>query len=204
MDKVTLSILVLSMGLFDRLFGNKKKEVGETVDSQSQEETLQEVVETSEQTEASSDTVKESVEVSEQAEIVNDTVEEVQDVVNVDSEAESVETEPFVQSKNSETVVKNTANQAEEISEATAVANEVEPDQHFSDIIADYYAKKAAAQEAIERGEAVTFEAVKTRQKTEPEEVVVQEATETEEEKYNRSLKKTRNWFQCTFERLLG
>ena len=47
MDKVTLSILVLSMGLFDRLFGNKKKEVGETVDSQSQEETLQEVVETS-------------------------------------------------------------------------------------------------------------------------------------------------------------
>ena len=117
MDKVTLSILVLSMGLFDRLFGNKKKEVGETVDSQSQEETLQEVVETSEQTEASSDTVKESVEVSEQAEIVNDTVEEVQDVVNVDSEAESVETEPFVQSKNSETVVKNTANQAEEISD---------------------------------------------------------------------------------------
>ena len=38
MDKVTLSILVLSMGLFDRLFGNKKKEVGETVDSQSQED----------------------------------------------------------------------------------------------------------------------------------------------------------------------
>lgn len=69
-------------------------------------------------------------------------MEEVQDVVNVDSEAVSVETETFVQSKNSETVVKNTANQAEEISEATAVANEVEPDQHFSDIIADYYAKK--------------------------------------------------------------
>lgn len=204
MDKVTLSILVLSMGLFDRLFGNKKKEVGETVDSQSQEETLQEVVETSEQTEASSDTVKESVEVSEQAEIVNDTVEEVQDVVNVDSEAVSVETETFVQSKNSETVVKNTANQAEEISEATAVANEVEPDQHFSDIIADYYAKKAAAQEAIERGEAVTFEAVKTRQETEPEEVVVQEATETEEEKYNRSLKTTRTGFSARLNAFLA
>ena len=103
------------MGLFDRLFGNKKKEVEETVDSQSQEETLQEVVETSEQTEASSsDTVKETVEVSEQAEIVNDTVEEtpeVQDVVNVNSEAEFVETETLVQSENSETVVENTANQ---------------------------------------------------------------------------------------------
>ncbi|MCQ9215280.1 signal recognition particle-docking protein FtsY [Streptococcus gallolyticus] len=195
------------MGLFDRLFGNKKKEVEETVDSQSQEETLQEVVETSEQTEASSDTVKETVEVSEQAEIVNDTVEEtleVQDVVNINSEAESVETETLVQSENSETVVENTANQTEEISEATAVTNEAETDQHFSDVMADYYAKKAAAQEAIDRGEAVTFEAVKTRQETEPEEVVVQEATETEEEKYNRSLKKTRTGFSARLNAFLA
>ena len=207
MDKVILSILVLSMGLFDRLFGNKKKEVEETVDSQSQEETLQEVVETSEQTEASSDTVKETVEVSEQAEIVNDTVEEtpeVQDVVNVNSEAESVETETLVQSENSETVVENTASQTEEISEATAVTNEAETDQHFSDVMADYYAKKAAAQEAIDRGETVTFEAVETRQETEPEEVVVQEATETEEEKYNRSLKKTRTGFSARLNAFLA
>lgn len=195
------------MGLFDRLFGNKKKEVEETVDSQSQEETPQEVVETSEQTEASSDTVKETVEVSEQAEIVNDTVEEtleVQDVVNINSEAESVETEMLVQSENSETVVENTASQTEEISEATAVTNEAETDQHFSDVMADYYAKKAAAQEAIDRGEAVTFEAVKTRQETEPEEVVVQEATETEEEKYNRSLKKTRTGFSARLNAFLA
>ena len=195
------------MGLFDRLFGNKKKEVEETVDSQSQEETLQEVVETSEQTRASSDTVKETVEVSEQAEIVNDTVEEtseVQDVVNVNSEAESVETETLVQSENSETVVENTTNQTEEISEATAVTNEAETDQHFSDVMADYYAKKAAAQEAIDRGETVTFEAVETRQETEPEEVVVQEATETEEEKYNRSLKKTRTGFSARLNAFLA
>lgn len=207
MDKVILSILVLSMGLFDRLFGNKKKEVEETVDSQSQEETLQEVVETSEQTEASSDTVKETVEVSEQVEIVNDTVEEtpeVQDVVNVNSEAESVETETLVQSENSETVVENTANQTEKISEATAVTNEAETDQHFSDVMADYYAKKAAAQEAIDRGETVTFEAVETRQETEPKEVVVQEATETEEEKYNRSLKKTRTGFSARLNAFLA
>lgn len=207
MDKVTLSILVLSMGLFDRLFGNKKKEVEETVDSQSQEETLQEVVETSEQTEASSDTVKETVEVSEQAEIVTDKVEEtpeVKELVNVDSEAESVETETLVQSENSETVVENTAGQTEEISETTAVTNEAETDQHFSDVMADYYAKKAAAQEAINRGEAVTFEAVKTHQETEPEEVVVQEATETEEEKYNRSLKKTRTGFSARLNAFLA
>ncbi len=207
MDKVILSILVLSMGLFDRLFGNKKKEVEETVDSQSQEETLQEVVETSEQTEPSSDTVKETVEVSEQAEIVNDTVEEtleVQDVVNVNSEAESVETETLVQSENSETVVENTASQTEVISEATAVTNEAKTDQHFSDVMADYYAKKAAAQEAIDRGETVTFEAVSPRQETEPEEVVVQEATETEEEKYNRSLKKTRTGFSARLNAFLA
>lgn len=207
MDKVILSILVLSMGLFDRLFGNKKKEVEETVDSQSQEETLQEVVETSEQTRASSDTVKETVEVSEQAEIVNDTVEEtpeVQDVVNVNGEAEFVDTATLVQSENSETVVENTASQTEEISEATAVINEAETDQHFSDVMADYYAKKAAAQEAIDRGETVTFEAVETRQETEPEEVVVQEATETEEEKYNRSLKKTRTGFSARLNAFLA
>ena len=207
MDKVILSILVLSMGLFDRLFGNKKKEVEETVDSQSQEETLQEVVETSEQTEASSDTVKETVEVSEQAEIVNDTVEEtpeVQDVVNVNGEAEFVETETLVQSETSETVVENTANQTEEISKATAVTNEAETDQHFSDVMADYYAKKAAAQEAIDRGETVTFEAIETRQETEPKEVVVQEATETEEEKYNRSLKKTRTGFSARLNAFLA
>ncbi|MDO4964764.1 MAG: signal recognition particle receptor subunit alpha, partial [Streptococcus gallolyticus] len=195
------------MGLFDRLFGNKKKEVEETVDNQSQEETLQEVVETSEQTRASSDTVKETVEVSEQAEIVNDTVEEtpeVQDVVNVNGEAEFVETETLVQSENSETVVENTANQTEEISEATAVTNEAETDQHFSDVMADYYAKKAAAQEAIDRGETVTFEAVETRQETEPKEVVVQEATETEEEKYNRSLKKTRTGFSARLNAFLA
>lgn len=195
------------MGLFDRLFGNKKKEVEETVDSQSQEETLQEVVETSEQTEASSDIVKETVEVSEQAEIVTDKVEEtpeVKELVNVDSEAESVETETLVQSENSEAVVENAASQTEEISETTAVTNEAETDQHFSDVMADYYAKKAAAQEAINRGEAVTFEAVKTHQETEPEEVVVQEATETEEEKYNRSLKKTRTGFSARLNAFLA
>ena len=43
-----------------------------------------------------------------------------------------------------------------------------------------------------------------TSKKTEPEEVVVQEATETEEEKYNRSLKKTRTGFSARFERVLG
>ena len=48
------------------------------------------------------------------------------------------------------------------------------------------------------------FEAVKTRQETEPEEVVVQEATETEEEKIQSQSEKDPYWFQCTFERVLG
>ena len=115
MDKVTLSILVLSMGLFDRLFGNKKKEVGETVDSQSQEETLQEVVETSEQTEASSDTVKESVEVSEQAEIVNDTVEEVQDVLMSIAKLYLLKQKRLFSLKTAKLWLKIRLNQAEEI-----------------------------------------------------------------------------------------
>ncbi len=65
----------------------------------------------------------------------------------------------------------------------------------FSDVMADYYAKKESAQAALDRGETVKFEAVETRK--EVEEVSEPEApasapVETEEEKYNRSLKKAR------------
>ncbi|SFF74631.1 signal recognition particle-docking protein FtsY [Streptococcus equinus] len=77
----------------------------------------------------------------------------------------------------------------------------------FSDVMADYYAKKEAAQAALDRGETVEFEAVETRKDV--EEVSEPEApasapVETEEEKYNRSLKKTRTGFSARLNAFLA
>ncbi len=174
------------MGLFDRLFGNKKKETEESVAKQ------EEIVEVSEPAENVADTVEETPEVQEVVEDNNDT--EAAEVV------ETVE-EAVAQSENSEADAEATSQTQE-----SSVDNAAESDQHFSDVMADYYAKKAAAQEAIERGEEVAFEAVETRQaeaKEEPAEVV-SETVETEEEKYNRSLKKTRTGFSARLNAFLA
>ena len=68
-------------------------------------------------------------------------------------------------------------------------------DNHFADVMADYYAKKAQVAAAAEKGETVTFEAVQTRKVEEKPEEVQASKTETEQEKYNRTLKKTRTGF---------
>lgn len=71
-------------------------------------------------------------------------------------------------------------------------------DNAFSDVMADYYAKKAAAKAAAEKGEEIQFEAVETRKVEkviQPEPVVLEEMHETTEEKYSRSLEKTRTGF---------
>ncbi|MDU6562983.1 MAG: signal recognition particle-docking protein FtsY, partial [Streptococcus sp.] len=57
------------------------------------------------------------------------------------------------------------------------------------------YAKKAQVAAAAEKGETVTFEAVQTRQVEEKAVEVPVSKTETEQEKYNRTLKKTRTGF---------
>ncbi len=175
------------MGLFDRLFGNKKKETEESVAKQ------EEIVEVSEPAENVADTVEETPEVQEVVEDNNDA--EAEEVV------ETVE-ETVAQSENSEADAEATSQ-----TEESSVDNAAESDQHFSDVMADYYAKKAAAQEAIERGEEVAFEAVETRQaeaKEEPAEEVISENVETEEEKYNRSLKKTRTGFSARLNAFLA
>lgn len=75
-----------------------------------------------------------------------------------------------------------------EESESTVTEeSQVTVDNHFADVMADYYAKKAQVAAAAEKGETVTFEAVQTRK--------VEKKTETEQEKYNRTLKKTRTGF---------
>ncbi|MCR5492500.1 MAG: signal recognition particle-docking protein FtsY [Streptococcus sp.] len=77
----------------------------------------------------------------------------------------------------------------------------------FSDVMADYYAKKEAAQAALDRGETVEFEAVETRKEVEElsePEAPASAPVETEEEKYNRSLKKTRTGFSARLNAFLA
>ena len=77
----------------------------------------------------------------------------------------------------------------------------------FSDVMADYYAKKEAAQAALDRGETVEFEAVETRKEVEElsePEAPASAPVETEEEKYNRSLKKTRTGFSARLNTFLA
>lgn len=94
--------------------------------------------------------------------------------------------------------------QSEEASQLDETKEVAEAD--FSGVMADYYAKKKAAKEVLDRGETVEFEAVETKQedvKEEPAEPV-SAPVETEEEKYNRSLKKTRTGFSARLNAFLA
>lgn len=222
------------MGLFDRLFRNRRKD--EEVEDKQVEETVvetEEVTDTPEEgkteetsTEASDltstteDTQDEAVEETDStpAETILETVEITEDEDNSADFEETVETlaeneemvsEPseelsetkeVISESTEEVAEKMTSDLSEDLSE-----NAAEADPHFSNVMADYYAKKAAAKEALERGESISFEPISTRQEEpEAEPEVVAEPVETEEEKYNRSLKKTRTGFSARLNAFLA
>lgn len=225
------------MGLFDRLFRNRRKD--EEVEDKQVEETVvetEEVTDTPEEgkteetsTEASDltstteDTQDEAVEETEEtdstpAETILETVEITEDEDNSADFEETVETlaeneemvselseelsetKEVISESTEEVAEKMTSDLSEDLSE-----NAAEADPHFSNVMADYYAKKAAAKEALERGESISFEPISTRQEEpEAEPEVVAEPVETEEEKYNRSLKKTRTGFSARLNAFLA
>lgn len=159
------------MGLFDRLFGQEENQSQETVANQEISET--EALDN--QDLSSSEGTSES-----QTEQLSESENQVEEI----SSTESVEESESTVTEESE---------AEGVSESEE--SQVAVDNHFADVMADYYAKKAQVAAAAEKGETVTFEAVQTRKVEEkPEEVQVSK-TETEQEKYNRTLKKTRTGF---------
>ena len=175
------------MGLFDRLFGQEEKQSQETVANQEISET--EALDN--QDLSTSEGISES-----QTEQLSESETQVEEI----SSTESVESSDSTVTEGSEAVsdedlsVDNQASsEAEGVSESEE--SQVAVDNHFADVMADYYAKKAQVAAAAEKGETVTFEAVQTRKVEEkPEEVQVSK-TETEQEKYNRTLKKTRTGF---------
>lgn len=159
------------MGLFDRLFGQEENQSQETVANQEISET--EALDN--QDLSTSEWPSES-----QTEQLSESENQVEEI----SSTESVEESESTVTEESE---------AEGVSESEE--SQVAVDNHFADVMADYYAKKAQVAAAAEKGETVTFEAVQTRKVEEKPEEVQASKTETEQEKYNRTLKKTRTGF---------
>lgn len=132
------------------------------------------------------------IEVELDKEQANHTVEE--DVTEA-STSQSLETLSASEETSSSAVVLESQVEVLSTTEVASQSN----DPRFESLMADYYAKKAAVAEAAERGETLSFEAMSTRQVQELSKenapASTPEIEETTEEKYNRSLKKTRTGF---------
>lgn len=175
------------MGLFDRLFGQEENQSQETVANQEISETEaldNQDLSTSEGTSQSQ---------TEQLSESETQVEEISSTESVESSASTVTEGSEAVSDEDLSVDNQAPSEAEGVSESEE--SQVAVDNHFADVMADYYAKKAQVAAAAEKGETVTFEAVQTRKVEEKPEEVQASKTETEQEKYNRTLKKTRTGF---------
>ena len=175
------------MGLFDRLFGQEENQSQETVANQEISET--EALDN--QDLSTSEWPSES-----QTEQLSESETQVEEISSTESAEESESTvteESEVASDEDLSVDDQASSEAEGVSESEE--SQVAVDNHFADVMADYYAKKAQVAAAAEKGETVTFEAVQTRKVEEKPEEVQASKTETEQEKYNRTLKKTRTGF---------
>lgn len=125
--------------------------------------------------------------------------EETRDTEEQDSSESSSQSldksSPFFDEQDDSSEVSSSEVDSVSVSEVASQSN----DPRFESIMADYYAKKAAVAEAAERGETLSFDAMPTRQieelSKENAPASTPEIEETTEEKYNRSLKKTRTGF---------
>ena len=175
------------MGLFDRLFGQEENQSQETVANQE----ISETESLDNQDLSTSEGISES-----QTEQLSESETQVEEISSTESAEESESTvteESEVASDEDLSVDDQASSEAEGVSESEE--SQVAVDNHFADVMADYYAKKAQVAAAAEKGETVTFEAVQTRKVEEKPEEVQASKTETEQEKYNRTLKKTRTGF---------
>lgn len=144
---------------------------------------------------------KEQIEEQEIAQVLEETsADESKEVV----ETAAVEPQADEVVESEATPDAEAVSQSEEASQLDETKEVAEAD--FSGVMADYYAKKKAAKEALDRGETVEFEAVETKQEDVKEEPAerVSAPVETEEEKYNRSLKKTRTGFSARLNAFLA
>ena len=175
------------MGLFDRLFGQEENQSQETVANQEISET--EALDNQDLSTSEGTSESQAEQLSE-----SDTqVEEISSTESVEESESTVTEESEVASDEDRSVDDQASSEAEDVSESEE--SQVAVDNHFADVMADYYAKKAQVAAAAEKGETITFEAVQTRKVEEKPEEVQASKPETEQEKYNRTLKKTRTGF---------
>lgn len=175
------------MGLFDRLFGQEENQSQETGANQGISETEALDNQDLSTSEGASESQTEQLSESETQ------VEEISSTESVEESESTVTEESEVASDEDLSVDDQASSEAEGVSKSEE--SQVAVDNHFADVMADYYAKKAQVAAAAEKGETVTFEAVQTRKVEEKPEEVQALKTETEQEKYNRTLKKTRTGF---------
>ena len=175
------------MGLFDRLFGQEENQSQETVANQEISETEALDNQDLSTSEGASESQTEQLSESETQ------VEEISSTESVEESESTVTEESEVGSDEDLSVDDQASSEAE--GESESEESQIAVDNHFADVMADYYAKKAQVAAAAEKGETVTFEAVQTRKVEEKPEEVQASKTETEQEKYNRTLKKTRTGF---------
>ena len=176
------------MGLFDRLFGQEENQSQETVANQEISET--EALDNQDLSTSEGTSERQAEQLSES----ETQVEEISSTESVEESESTVTEESEAVSSDEDLSVDNQASsESEGVSESEE--SQVTVDNHFADVMADYYAKKAQVAAAAEKGETVTFEAVQTRKVEEKPEEVQASKTETEQEKYNRTLKKTRTGF---------
>ncbi|MFR2462965.1 MAG: signal recognition particle-docking protein FtsY [Streptococcus salivarius] len=175
------------MGLFDRLFGQEENQSQETVANQEISETEALDNQDLSTSEGPSESQTEQLSESETQ------VEEISSTESVEESESTVTEESEVASDEDLSVDDQASSEAEGVSKSEE--SQVAVDNHFADVMADYYAKKAQVAAAAEKGETVTFEAVQTRKVEEKPEEVQASKTDTEQEKYNRTLKKTRTGF---------
>ncbi|MBN6048252.1 signal recognition particle-docking protein FtsY [Streptococcus thermophilus] len=173
------------MGLFDRLFGQKKTESQETLANKELTEVISETDSIADQDLSSSELTT-----GNQAGQFSKTDTQVEEYLST----ESVVTDESEEALTEELSVDNQPSSESEIA-SESVDSQATVDSHFADVMADYYAKKAQVAAAAEKGETVTFEAVQTRKVEETATELPDSKTETEQEKYNRTLKKTRTGF---------
>ena len=175
------------MGLFDRLFGQEENQSQETVANQEISETEALDNQDLSTSEGTSESQTEQLSESETQ------VEEISSTESVEESESTVTEESEAASDGDLSVDDQASSETEGVSESEE--SQVAVDNHFADVMADYYAKKAQVAAAAEKGETVTFEAVQTRKVEEKPEEVQASKTETVQEKYNRTLKKTRTGF---------
>lgn len=175
------------MGLFDRLFGQEENQSQETVANQEISET--EALDNQDLSTSEGTSERQAEQLSES----ETQVEEISYTESVEESESTVTEESEAASDEKLSVDDQASSEAEEVSDSEE--SQAAVDNHFADVMADYYAKKAQVAAAAEKGETVTFEAVQTRKVEEKPEEVQASKTETEQEKYNRTLKKTRTGF---------